>query len=175
MVAMRPTIDAFISHASEDRTTVAQPLADLLMHMGFVVWFDQYELTLGDSLRRQIDRALAECRYGVVLLSAAFFVKKWPQKELDGLVARETCGGDKVIIPVWHDINVDQITDYSPVLADKFAAHTSAGLRVVAQKIADVLRPTRPDSGVEASRHLAFKSADYPFALPPVAGGGCTF
>jgi hypothetical protein len=162
-------MDAFISHASEDRETVAKPLADLLLHMGFEIWIDQYQLKLGDSLRRQIDKALVECRFGVVVLSPAFFAKEWPIKELDGLIARETCG-DKVVIPVWHQLDVDQILKFSPVLADKFAAHTSAGLRIVAERIAEVLVARSPARG----RYRASKSIDYPFALTPVAGGGCT-
>jgi hypothetical protein len=40
-----------------------------------------------------------ESRFGVVILSPAFFAKEWPNKELDGLVAREDSRG-KVILPI---------------------------------------------------------------------------
>lgn len=78
----------FISHASEDTDTFARPLADQLRRRGLRVWFDEFELTVGDSLRRNIDNGLAKSRYAVVVLSPAFFAKEWTKKELDALVAR---------------------------------------------------------------------------------------
>ena len=52
--------DVFISHASEDKPTVVEPLAKALMQAGLVVWYDRFELKLGDSLRRKIDEGLAK-------------------------------------------------------------------------------------------------------------------
>ena len=80
--------DVFISHASEDKEAIARPLYEALKARGLSVWFDEAELTLGDSLRRKIDDGLARCRYGIVILSPRFLEKEWPQRELDGLVAR---------------------------------------------------------------------------------------
>jgi hypothetical protein len=40
------------------------------------VWFDVFTLTIGDSLRRSIDRGLAESKFGIVVLSEAFFRKQ---------------------------------------------------------------------------------------------------
>ena len=90
--------DAFISHASEDKDLV-RPLATILREMGFAIWYDEFELRVGDSLRRSIDRGLAGSRVGVVVLSPAFFAKNWPQYELDGLVVKENAAG-KVILPL---------------------------------------------------------------------------
>lgn len=50
--------DLFISHASEDKDHVARPLAKHLQDLGLRVWLDEFELTLGDSLRRKIDHGL---------------------------------------------------------------------------------------------------------------------
>lgn len=88
--------DFFISHASEDKEAVARPLADELKARGFRVWLDEFELRLGDSLRAKIDEGLRVSRFGVVILSPAFFSKRWPQQELNGLAAREMSGGRKV-------------------------------------------------------------------------------
>ncbi len=81
--------DVFISHASEDKQTVAQPLADALQRAGVRVWIDVNELALGDSLSEMIDEGLAQSEFGVVIISPAFFAKHWPRKELSGLRARE--------------------------------------------------------------------------------------
>lgn len=114
----------FISHASEDKDDFVRPLADALRRLGVEVWYDEFELKIGDSLRRSIDRGLANSRYGVVVLSSAFFAKNWPQYELDGLVAREVTGA-KVVLPIWHKITRDEVLAYSPTLADKVALNSS--------------------------------------------------
>lgn len=84
--------DAFVSHASEDKEPFVRALADALRTRDLRIWYDDFTLTVGDSLRRSIDRGLAHSRFGVVVLSPTFFGKEWPQKELDGLVAREVDG-----------------------------------------------------------------------------------
>jgi hypothetical protein len=81
-------------------------------------------LTIGDSLRRKIDEGLARSRFGVVVLSEAFFKKEWPQRELDGLVALETTGATR-ILPIWHKITKDEVYSRSPTLGDKVALNTS--------------------------------------------------
>ncbi|PWT83049.1 MAG: hypothetical protein C5B58_07185 [Acidobacteria bacterium] len=122
--------DAFISHASEDKDAFVRPLARELEARGLRVWYDESTLTVGDSLRRSIDRGLARSRFGIVVISPHFLEKEWPQKELDGLVAREI-GGVKVILPVWHNITAQQIREHSPMLADRLAATSAKGLSTV--------------------------------------------
>jgi hypothetical protein len=87
--------DFFICHASEDKDEIARPLAEILLLKGFRIWYDEFSLTLGDNLRRSIDRGLAQSKYGIVILSPNFFAKEWPQHELDGLVALEIKSGKK--------------------------------------------------------------------------------
>jgi len=135
--------DVFISHAWEDKEDIARPLAEALRRKGLRVWYDEFTLTLGDSLRRSIDHGLANSRYGVVILSPNFFAKEWSQKELDGLAAREV-SGEKVILPVWHNITADQVRKYSPTLADRVAALSERGLEHVVEELLRVIKPA-PD------------------------------
>jgi hypothetical protein len=76
--------DVFICHASEDKADVARPLAEALRNEGINVWLDEFQMRVGDSLRRKIDEGLRNSAYGVVILSPSFFLKQWPQWELDG-------------------------------------------------------------------------------------------
>jgi hypothetical protein len=129
--------DAFICHASEDKDEIVRPLAELLKRMELEIWFDEFELSIGDSLRRKIDRGLASSRFGVVILSEAFFKKEWPQRELDGLVSGEV-EGRQVILPIWHKITKEQVYFYSPPLADKFALRTDLySIEEIACKLAE--------------------------------------
>jgi hypothetical protein len=117
--------DLFISHASEDKADIAAPLAGKLINLGASVWYDDAVLTAGDSLRCEIDKGLRLSRFGVVILSPAFFAKEWPQRELDGLVALQTDRRGKVVLPVWHRVTKDDVLRFSPTLADLVALNTA--------------------------------------------------
>jgi len=65
--------DVFISHSSADKDDFVRPLATELQNLGIKVWFDEFELKIGDSLRRSIDQGLINSRYGIVVLSSSFF------------------------------------------------------------------------------------------------------
>jgi hypothetical protein len=139
--SVAPMLDVFISHASEDKDSIARPLRDALIAVGLTVWFDETRLTLGDSLRRSIDDGLAHCRFGVVILSPNFFAKEWPQRELDGLDARELASGRKAILPIWHNIELADVARYSPRLADRVAVRSSRGIAAVVEEIRRALAP----------------------------------
>ena len=120
----RSDYDFFISHASEDKDGFVRGLAKALQAKGARVWYDEFTLKVGDSLREKIDQGLANSRFGVVVLSKPFFNKEWPQKELNGLFSREV-EGETRILPIWHEISKDEVANYSPMLADKVALNTS--------------------------------------------------
>lgn len=66
---------AFISHASEDKSSVARPLANMLSERGVRVWVDESEIRVGDSLRNKIDEGLSHSEFGVIVLSHSFLSK----------------------------------------------------------------------------------------------------
>ncbi len=95
--------DAFISHAFEDKA-LARPLAHGLSEKGFRIWYDEFELKVGDSLVELINRGLVNSRYGIVVLSHAFFAKRWPRRELVGFTTLQLQEGTRAILPVWYNI-----------------------------------------------------------------------
>jgi TIR domain len=131
--------DVFISHASEDKDDIARPLAEALRARGLRVWYDEFSLTIGDSLRKSIDHGLAHSRFGVVILSKQFFQKHWPEQELNGLATREV-GGTKVILPVWHGVGFEEVRQYSPTLADRLAVPTKNGLESVVAELLKAMK-----------------------------------
>jgi hypothetical protein len=135
--------DVFISHASEDKDALVRPLAAALRELGLKVWFDEFELRLGDSLRRKIDSGISRSRFGLVVLSKSFFAKGWTSYELDGLVTM-SIGGSQVLLPLWHEISKDDVMRQSPSLADKVALRTSDySIREIASEIAAVITGER--------------------------------
>lgn len=133
--------DVFISHASEDKDTVVRPLAEALREHGLEVWYDEFTLKVGDSLRRKIDNGIARSRFGIVVLSPPFLAKGWPQYELDGLVTMSVTG-QQILLPLWHGISKDEVVAQSPSLADKVALRTSDyTISEIAEEITSVVRP----------------------------------
>jgi hypothetical protein len=61
------------------------------------VWYDEFELRIGDSLRRKIDAGITGSRFGIVVLPPRFFAKGWPQYELDGLVTMAVSGAQVLL------------------------------------------------------------------------------
>ncbi len=129
--------DVFVSHASEDKDEFVRDFVKCLKENGLNVWYDEFTLRVGDSLRRSIDNGLRNSRYGIVVLSEAFFSKEWPQRELGGLFAREV-NGEKVILPIWHKISKNEVLRFSPLIADMLALNTSNfTIEEIAKEISD--------------------------------------
>jgi hypothetical protein len=133
--------DVFISHASDDKPTLVKALAEALSAKGITVWYDAYTLSVGDGLRESIDEGLKSSRYGIVVLSPAFFKKDWPKQELEGLFARQTSDGVKVILPVWHQVTSTEVAKFSPMLAGRLAAKSTDGIEQVVKDLLEVIRP----------------------------------
>lgn len=128
------SVTIFISYASEDKDAVARPLAEALQECGYDVWFDEFSLELGDSLRVSIDEGLAKCAFGVVVLSKHFFAKDWPQIELDGLLAAPD-GHRKIILPIVHELTHKEVARYSPILAGRLYANFKGEIDQVVKRI----------------------------------------
>lgn len=119
-----PEYDVFISHASEDKEEVVRPLVNSLRDKGIRVWYDEFEMKIGDSLRRKIDKGLANSRFGIVVISKDFIKKGWTNYELDGIITKAV-SGEQIVLPIWHNITKKEVIDFSPSLADKLARNTA--------------------------------------------------
>ena len=125
--------DVFMSHASEDKESIARPLTEELEARGLRVWFDNRELRIGDSIRQKIEEGLAQSSYGVVILSKPFISKFWPNFELDALIEK--------VLPIWHEISREEIASQFPALAGRFALSTSEhDTSYIAQQIYEKIR-----------------------------------
>ncbi len=152
------TWDVFISHASEDKDTIARPLARRLETNGIRVWIDEQELVLGDSLRKKIDSGLSASKWGVVILSPSFLSKEWPQAELDALVTREL-NGERVLLPVWHRITAKELAKASPLLASRLGIDWARGIDVVCDAILGALSTRKVAASASST---AERPTDFP-------------
>ena len=143
--------DVFICHAREDKDEFVRPLVEALRSHHIEVWYAEFALDVGDSLREAIDRGLATSRYGIVVLSPSFFRKRWPNRELNGLVAREMGEDHGIILPIWH--GVDQMGEVAAETVE-FLDHEHVALPQGAQAAAEsgAVVATAPEANQGCSR-----------------------
>jgi hypothetical protein len=133
--------DLFISHASEDKASFVDPLANRLKDLAVRVWYDKFTLVPGDRLSEKIAEGLARSRCGLLVVSKAFIGKPWPSYELSGLINRFV--EEKMrLIPVWLDMSRNDVANFNPALADLFSIRGSAAeIDSCAMEILRVVRP----------------------------------
>jgi hypothetical protein len=89
----------FLSYAPQDREFVRK-IAERIKSYGVCVWYDEWEMAMGDSLLDKIERGISSSDYIIVLLSPDSLKSKWIQQELTMAMARELTARDVIIIPV---------------------------------------------------------------------------
>ncbi|HEX5153628.1 MAG TPA: toll/interleukin-1 receptor domain-containing protein [Parafilimonas sp.] len=132
--------DLFICHASEDKDDFVRPLANLLRKYELDVWYDEFELKIGKSLSRSIDKGISSSNFGLLVLSKSFFNKNWTKYELKSLNSFEIEKGE-VLIPLWKDVTFKEVRKFSPYIADKFALTTKNTIEDIAIKIIEACNP----------------------------------
>lgn len=130
--------DVFISHASPDKKRFVLPLAEELQVRGVRVWLDIWTVELGDSIYASISDGLKHSRFGIVVLSKAFFARTWPKKELSALFAKESDGASH-IIPIWYKISYAEVYEHEPLLADRMAARFDEGIPSIIERVLRLL------------------------------------
>ncbi len=128
----------FIAHAYEDKDW-AGPFANYLRRKGYEIWYDDFIIKVGHSIRDKVDEGLSQSQYGILILSHNFFKKgkTWTRRELDGLTSIEDAEGRRLILPIWHNLDKPDITKYSPSLAGIKAANSNMGYQTVANIIVE--------------------------------------
>ena len=132
---------AFISHDSRDKDSLVRELAHQLVRLMCPVWYDEYSLKVGDSLRASIEKGLKEARKCIIVLSPNFLSNDgWSKAEFDSIFTREILEKTNVILPVWHNIGAKEIYEYSPRLADKVGLPSSLGVEELAQRLSAAVK-----------------------------------
>lgn len=111
---------AFISHDTRDKAEIALPITVGLQKLMCHVWYDEYSLRVGDSLRESIEKGLKEAKKCVLILSPNFISNGgWTKVEFNSVFTREILEQRSVVLPVWHNVSARQVYEYSPSLVDK--------------------------------------------------------
>jgi hypothetical protein len=91
-----PTI--FLSHRKPD-ADLAKRLAEELKNAGHQVWFDEWEINIGDSIVERINEGLDGTSY-LVLCYSSSGMSPWVNREWMSALARQLSGYPVKILPV---------------------------------------------------------------------------
>ncbi|PTQ12006.1 molecular chaperone Tir [Sphingomonas oleivorans] len=100
----------YLAHASEDKALV-KPLAEGLMRRGIKVWYDNWEIGYGDSLRRKMEEGLGDCTHFVVLLTETSIRKPWVNEEIDAGLMSAVEGSAK-FIGLRHNLPLSSVSPF---------------------------------------------------------------
>lgn len=132
---------AFVSHDSRDKDTIARIIAERLVAHGVPVWFSEFSLHVGDSLRESIEKGLRECEKCILILTPNFLSNSgWTKTEFNAIFTRELIECSHRILPVWAGVTQREVFDYSPTLADRLAAQWDMGIENVITNLERVIR-----------------------------------
>jgi hypothetical protein len=91
--------DVFLSHSSKDKSFVRK-LADDLNVCEVDVWFDEWEIELGDSIVQSISKGLDKSKFVAPIISKSFLDSKWATEEFQSALTRQIETGSKVVLPL---------------------------------------------------------------------------
>lgn len=157
----------YLAHGTEDKA-VARPLAEGLMARGIDLWFDEWEIHPGDSLRKKMEQGLGRCTHFVVLLTSVSITKPWVNEEMDVGLLRAVEGSAR-FIGLRHNLDVSQVplflqTRYTP----KFDLGDS-GLDELSGRIRGLSRKPPLGKGIDY-RDVANQATGWSVAARVVAG-----
>lgn len=88
----------FLSHSSQDNEFVRK-LAEDLKSQGIQVWFDEWEIKVGDSLNNKIAEGITSSGWLVIILSQNSVKSAWVKKELNAALESELKREQVFILP----------------------------------------------------------------------------
>lgn len=110
--------DVFISHANKDKLTFIDELYNSLDDLGINIFYDKKSLEWGDKWKDRILDGVKQSEFAIIVISENFFDREWTEKELNEFLNRQNQNGQKIILPVVHNITMEQLRDKYPSIAE---------------------------------------------------------
>lgn len=115
---MIPEYDVFLSHANKDKDEVIDKLYHSLDKLGIKIFYDKESLEWGDIWKNRILEGTKKSEFAIIVISENFFDREWTEKELNEFLNRQNRNGQKLILPIIHNITNDDLRRKYPSVAD---------------------------------------------------------
>lgn len=110
--------DVFISHANADKIEYVDQLKQSLDKLRIGVFYDKDTLEWGDKWKDKILEGVGQAEFAIIVISENFFGREWTEKELNEFLNRQNSSGQKIILPILHNITAAQLKEKYPAVAD---------------------------------------------------------
>lgn len=117
--------DVFLSHSNLDKEEYVSELSHKLTNKGLKLFEDEKVFEIGQSQTQMMNMGILNSRFVVVFLSRNFIESGWSKYEFISFLNREINEKNIIILPIWHDISIEEVREYNPYLVDKHALSTS--------------------------------------------------
>ena len=117
--------DVFISHANKDKIDYVSELKLSLDKLRINIFYDKDTLEWGDKWKDKILEGVSKAEFAIIVISENFFDREWTEKELNEFLSRQNANGQKIILPILHNITSTQLKDKYPAVADIQALNSS--------------------------------------------------
>ena len=117
--------DVFLSHSSLDKDLFVSELSEKLSNKGLKVFEDVKVFKIGQSQTDMMNMGILNSRFVVIFLSKNFIESGWSQYEFKSFLNREINEERVIILPIWHEVTVEEVRQYNPYIVDKYAFNTS--------------------------------------------------
>ena len=110
--------DVFLSHANKDKVDFVDELHKALETLGVNIFYDKFSIEWGDEWKQRILKGTEKSEFAIIVISENFFGREWTERELTEFLARQNTEGQKIILPILHNISHTQLQEKYPAVAD---------------------------------------------------------
>lgn len=113
--------DVFISHASEDKETVVEPLIRKLREHNISYWLDSEHINAVGDVPERINEGLTKSQFMVVVLSSNYLKARWAKKELSIAISWENSLPEEkfVLLLVGNEKEQEENLKQAPIVLHK--------------------------------------------------------
>lgn len=110
--------DVFLSHANVDKLDFVDDLNSSLQKLGINIFYDKNSLEWGDNQKQRILEGVQKATFAIIVISNNFFDREWTEKELYEFLSRQTVEGQKLILPIIHNISHEDLSKKYPSVSN---------------------------------------------------------
>ncbi len=116
--------DVFISHANADKSDYVESLYKAIKKLGVNIFYDTEVLSWGADNKRVILDGTEKSEFAIIVISENFFGREWTERELNEFLKRQNATGQKIILPLLHNITLEKLKEQYPILGNIQAIST---------------------------------------------------
>lgn len=150
--------DVFISHANSDKEEYVNDLKSSIDRLGVNVFYDKDTLQWGDNWKQKLLEGIETAEFAIIVISKSFFGREWTEKELNDFLERQNSNGQKIILPILHNISFDELKKHYPSIAEIQAIESNEYSRdqialLFAKQLIKRIRTNNSDDGKRIESH----------------------